>query len=368
MLVAILKPCMTKLFSTLILTLWTLTSPAQDNLDSYLKTHHYSFTLDKGFDQPTSDILKQKLRKYKLVLLGEGGSHYLQFYEPLRFVWVKFLSSNFGLTHFFMEFGHSSDILCNQYLQTSDTSYLPKARFTRNKIFWTNLSSYNSSLEENKRMKSFGIDFERTHSYCKALKSLLLDKTPPEKIRSAIELIKTSNDTLYDCDYILSLNSKLKDALDKYQDDFKKYFTENFNDFKLIVQNNGNCKDALRNRNRNMVANFLSFDKIFNGNIYYGQLGMAHTVLLNKNTAYNLNASPNFKDKICVINTYCDNCTTTEEPVSNWQLHKIEKDILQQLLKYCATDFTLFDFSDNNETINKFRAYGQYLIIAKNQN
>ncbi|HEY5462711.1 MAG TPA: hypothetical protein VIJ95_05590 [Hanamia sp.] len=61
-----------------------------------------------------------------------------------------------------MEFGHSSDLLCNQYLQTGDTSYLPKARFTVNKTFWKHLYAYNKKQSENRKIKSFGIDFERT--------------------------------------------------------------------------------------------------------------------------------------------------------------------------------------------------------------
>ena len=345
---------------------FSLISPAQEGPNTYLNTHHYSFSVDTGFDRLTSEVLKQKLSQYKLVILGEAGSHYLQFYEPLRFTLIKFLNSSFGLTHFFMEYGHSSQIICNQYLQTDDTSYLPKARFTKNKIFWRNLFSYN--LLQNKKIKSFGIDFERTHSYCKALKFLLPNIRPSEKIESVIELIKTSNDTLNDCDYIISLNSKIENALKDNIEEFKIFFAKNFIDFQSIVENNGTCKDASKNRNQNMAINFLSFDKKFNDKIYYGQLGMAHTIFSTKNTASYINSSPAFKNKVCIINTYCYNCTTIEESVSNWPLHKIEKDILQQLLKYCITDFTLFDFSENNEAVNKFRTYGQFLIVAKNQN
>jgi len=32
------------------------------------------------------------------------------------------------------------------------------------------------------------------------------------------------------------------------------------------------------------------------------------------------------------VNTLCYNCSTKEEEVSNWQLHKIEEDILKNLL------------------------------------
>lgn len=359
---------MTKLLSAFILTLSALTALGQGNLNNYLKTHHYELSLDKGFDNVAADTLKQKFANYKLVVLGEGGSHYLRFYNPLRMVFIKFLSANFGMTHFYMETGHSTDILWSKFLQTGDTSDLPIYRNQLNKKSWTDLYSYNASLPKSKIVTPLGIDFERVNSYCKALKSLLPDSAPPDKIKNSIALIRNANDTLYDCDYILDLNSKLREDLRENKDGFKKYFSGNFGDFDLIINNNGNCKDALKNRNKNMAENFLRFDNVLNDSIYYLQIGLAHSMLLYKNTASYINNAPKFKNKVCVINTYCYNCSTVEEPVSNWQLHKIDTDILQQLLPYCKTDFTLFDFSENSAIVNKFKAYGQFLLIAKKQN
>lgn len=170
------------------------------------------------------------------------------------------------------------------------------------------------------------------------------------------------------CDYIVALNSKLKEGINNNPAEFQKYFSKNFSDIKQIVFNNGSCNDAQKNRNKNMAENFLSFDNKENDRIYYGQLGMAHTILKNKTTASYLNENPKFKNKVCVINTYCYNCSTPKEQVSNWQVHKIEPDILKYFLPYCNKDFTLFDLSDNIELTKKYRAYGQFLIIAKNQN
>ncbi len=345
-----------------------MTIYAQNDLDQYLNQHHFSFSLDKGFDNTTSDTLKQKLQNYKLVILGEGGSHYLQFYNPLRFVFVKFLNDKFGMTHFFMETGHSTDILWNKFLKTGDTSYLPIYRNQQQLKFWTNLYAYNETHAKSITILPFGIDFERTYNYCKALKLLVPNSIPSEKIKNSIDLIKNANDTLYDCNYILRLNSQLKEELEKNKADFQKYFSTNFDDFELIVNNNGNCKDALKDRNINMAKHLLRFDKVHNDSIYYLQIGMAHSMLLYKNVASYINNAPNFKNKVCVINTYCYNCSTKEEEVLNWQLHKIEADILQQLLPYCTTDFTLFDFSEDNELIQKFKPYGHFLIVAKNQN
>ena len=74
---------MAKLILAFILTFASLITHAQSDISQYLKTHNYSFSLDKGFDDATSDTLKKRLSNYKLVILGEGGSHFLQFYNPL---------------------------------------------------------------------------------------------------------------------------------------------------------------------------------------------------------------------------------------------------------------------------------------------
>lgn len=351
-----------------ILVFFTSISYAQDPLDNYLKDdHYYAFTLDTGFNQHTAERLKQKLSNYRLVLLGEGGSHYLQFYEPLLFVWVGFLSEHFGMTHFFLETGHSSDILFNYYLQTGDTMCLPKQRSPRNNTFLRGVFNFNQHQANSKKLIPLGIDFERANSYLRAIKLLIPNTEPPKNIESIIKFIRTSNDTLNSCDYIFSFNKRLSTALKSNRDSFKQYLQERFDDFEWVVLNNASCFDVRKNRNASMAENALRFDKKFSEALYYGQLGMAHTVLANKTTASIINSSPEFKNRVCVVNTYCYNCTTNEEAVSNWQLNKIEKEILNKLLKYCVSDFTLFDFTEDSPVTRRFREFGQFLIIAKNQ-
>jgi hypothetical protein len=65
---------MIKLLLTFTLALFALTGFGQADLNNYLKTHHYSFSLDKGFDTVATDSLKRKFSNYNLVILGEGGS------------------------------------------------------------------------------------------------------------------------------------------------------------------------------------------------------------------------------------------------------------------------------------------------------
>jgi hypothetical protein len=354
---------MNRIIFFLLLTMLTKSGLAQEELSGYLKTHHYSFTLDSGFDTQTRDTLRNKLENYQLVLQAEGGSHYLDFYNRLTMVWFRFLNADLGLTHFFLEAGHSSAILVNKFLETGDTGYIK----LRNNPFLGTLYEYNAGIEPKKKLHIFGVDFERPWSYVRGLKTILPGEIPPAEITPFIDQIREANDTIRNCDYILNINRQLKKALSQHEALFKAYLGNNFNDFEHIILNGKNCKDALNNRNGNMASNFLSFARETGDKIYYGELGEAHTILNYRNVGSLINKAPGFEGKVATVNVYCYKCTTAEEAVSNWPLRKIEKDILTYFLPYCAGGFTLFDLTGESAPISRYKAYGPFLIIAKEQ-
>ncbi len=152
-----------------------------------------------------------------------------------------------------------------------------------------------------------------------------------------------------------------------HEQDFKAYLGSAYADFEKIIRNNGSCKDPLRNRNGHMAENFLALDREITAPVYYGEFGMAHTILKNKDLASIINDTNSMKGKVAVINLYCYACATPEEQVSNWPLKDIEDDILRYFLPLCEGDFTLFDLSGNNPIVAPYRAYGQFLIVAKGQ-
>ena len=342
-----------------------LATHAQTNITQYLETHHYYFSIDKGFDQETKDSLKRKLSAYKLILQAEGGSHDLTIYKKLPIVWVTFLQRYFGLKQVFLEFEHSSAVCANNYLSSNDTAYLYNSSSAD---YWRQYYSLNSTLPEGNKVKFFGVDFNRPTSYYKALKKLVSNSPPPENIRNSIELINAVNDSLVACDQIIAFNTHLKKDLAINKQAYMAFLGPDYLDFQRIVLSKGTCNDAYKNRSYNIADNFLSFDAETNDSIYYGELGMAHTILSNKVAAAIINNSPKFKGKVCIINLYCYNCSTNKEQVSNWPLKKIEKDILAYFLPFCNADFTLFDLTGNPELTKKYSNYGQFLIIAKNQN
>ena len=315
-----------------------------------------------------ADTLHSKLAEYRLILQAEGGSHELTLYQQLELDWLRFFHERMGLNHFIGEAGTSNAVLINKYLKTGDSS----AHLIRKTIFFEGLYLYNAGFSPDHRLLFTGIDFERASTYIRGLKTLLPAQsasapTPPAPISAAIGLIRQAPDTGLDCDAVLRINDQLKKTLAGNETGFRKYLDTAYSDFEKIVRNNGTCKDPLRNRNPHMADNFLAFDREIKAPVYFGEFGEAHTVLKNRDLASIINASPAFMGKVAVINLYCHDCSTPAEVVSNWPLKGIEKDILRYFLPLCEGDFTLFDLSDPGPVVAPYRAYGQFLIVAKRQ-
>ena len=341
----------------------SLVTKAQDDLSRYLNAHHYSFSLEKGFGGALADTLYSKLADDRLILQAEGGSHYILLYQRLELAWLGFLHERLGLVHFVGEAGTSNAVLIDKYLRTGDSS----AHWLRKTALFEALYRYNALFPPDRRLTMTGIDFERSSTYSRGLKALLPVQSPPGPISAAIGLIRQAPDTGLDCDAVLQLNAQLKKALAANEPAFKEYFDTAYPDFEKIVRNNGTCKDALQNRNEHMAVNFLAFDQEVRAPVYFGEFGEAHTVLKNRDLASIINKSGPFRGKVAVINLYCYACSTPEEPVSNWPLKGMEADIIRYFLPLCEGDFTLFDLSGSDPAVAPYRAYGQFLIIAKGQ-
>jgi hypothetical protein len=346
-----------------ILLFLYLAAPAQNDPSLYLDAHHYSFSLEKGFEGPLADTLHARLTPYRLILQAEGGSHFLTIYERLELDWLIFLHESMGMTHFIGELGVSNALLVNKYLETGNRALYPFHKIT----FLDGLRQYNQQLPAGQRLVLSGVDFERPSTYIRGLKLLLPGQVPPQPISNAIGLIRQAPDSGYDCNGTLHLNDRLRQTLADHEQDFKAYLGSAYADFEKIVRNNGSCKDPLRNRNDHMAENFLALDRKITAPVYYGEFGMAHTILKNRDLASIINSAGAFRGKVAVINLYCHDCSTPQEPVSNWPLKGIEKDILKYFLPLCKGDFTLFDLSGDDPVVAPYRAYGQFLIVAKGQ-
>jgi hypothetical protein len=267
------------------------------------------------------------------------------------------------MRHFVGEAGNSFALLLNKYLETGDSSFFPWPMHRR----WNDILLYAASLPASQKLHYSGLDFESPRAYVKGLKTMLPAAAPPEAIRSGIDLIRNAEDTSRSCDYTITLNAQLKKALSENRALFSDYLGGDYPVFERIVDNKGNCKDVFKNRNRHMAESFISLEQQLGDSVCFGEFGEAHTTLNSGNLASIINHTVPYQGRVAVINLYCYDCHVPNEEVSNWPLHPIEKDILQYFLPFCEDGFTLFDLSDPDPVVARYRAYGQFLIVAKGQ-
>ena len=357
------------LYASFIFNILPIKARCQQPLKEYAAANMCTLNIKDTSSNCLSGILQKKINDSRIIMLGEGGSHYLEFYTPLELYFITMLNSKHAVTTIVMECGSSVAFLCNKFLQTGDSSYLPKFSSSSAVSFWNTLYRYNQGKSMGQRIKVAGIDFESPRSYFKALRLLLTDNTVPESIAREIALIRNSSDSI-SCDALVKSDQLFKHSLKANEIAWKQYFGDNFPEVKLIVSNKGSCKDAYRNRNHNMQQRFELLHASLKEELYFCVLGQAHTNLKAKNAARLLNTDKQgpFAGKVTVINTYCHNCTTSKEPVYNWTLKGGEQDIKASLLALCKEDFTLFDFSDvQNPVIKNLTSYGQFLLVAQGQ-
>lgn len=347
----------------ILIVLTTHEASAQDP-SAYLRTHNYTFSPKEGFNGPLADTLATKLAPYRLILQAEGGSHSLKLYGPLELAWLKFLNQRLNVNYFFGEYGTSIEILFNNYLQTGDSTI----RHWRTYPFLQAIRSYNETRPEGQKLSYAGVDFERPQTYFRALKILLRGSDSAGQPPPALESIRNAPDTAANCDELIRFNKTVRKDVDANETAYKEYFgAKNYALFERIVRNNGTCNDVRANRNYHMADNILAFDQIINATHYYGEFGEAHTILKNAVLAGILNRHGAFQNQVAVIDLYCEDCHASE-PVSNWPLKDIDADIRRYFLPLCVGDYTFFDLSGDDPSIARYKAYGQFLIIARGQN
>lgn len=358
-----------KILLPIFVAIIPVTISAQNDLQAYLKNNTYSLSLEQPASEQLTALFQKMAGSSKLILLGESGSHFLKFYSVLEANMLIHLNRSVGLKTFIIEAGSSTAYLCNKYLATGNSDILPKFSQERSYIFWKLIYQYNQSIPPTQQLKVIGIDFESPISYFKALNDLLPRSPAPESITKEINLIRASTMPVT-CNELSKIDNLLKISLKKNRAAWQQFTGAAFDEVYTIISNKGACKDALANRNKNLKNRFLIFDTKLQEPIYYGQLGQAHTTLDNKQhfaALLNNDRNTRFYNQVSVVNTYCHNCKTDVEPVSNWVLQKIEKDIQQELVQPSHPALTLFDFSGAPLLTGKYLRYGQYLLIAKDQ-
>src|SRR5690349_15895279 len=103
------------------------------------------------------EMFQKKYNYSRIITLRQEGSHYLQFYTPLELYFITMLNGNHGVTTMVMEFASSAAFLCNKFLETGDSSYLPIFSSSSAVFFWKTLYRYNQGKNIGQRIKVAGI-------------------------------------------------------------------------------------------------------------------------------------------------------------------------------------------------------------------
>lgn len=367
-----------KVYILFIFQFFSITTFGQKDINSYLSNHHYTFTLDRGFDDSTQHILREKLSNVKVIIQGEISHVIPSFYDSLNFIWLSFLNKEYGLKHYFLEWGVAASYLENNYLQTGDSLLLPNI-YTKNRI--RNIRKYNLTKPTHLQLSSCGLDFERLSTYKQAIIKLIPNKKIPSQLQIPITQLHLLNDDMSVRNKaLIKVNKLFLKAMNNNEDTLEFFFGSNYSFFKEIITNphslaKSSAGIAGKHRDKLLADNFIKFDSVNHENKYFVQIGMGHTVLkrygkdkllLPKRVFSNyLNNNASFKEKTSIVNVYSYNCFDKYGKIANNLFKKIDDDIQRYFLPYCESHYTLFDLSENPELANKYSEYGQFLIIIK---
>lgn len=132
------------------------------------------FELDNLNSFDNWSVLRDDFEKHQILLIGEAP-HIMPANTYLQTELLIYLNSNFDLKHALIEWGNAEAFLINKFLETGDSAFFNKSFYDFTKFLeaqdaFQKLYEYNQNLEDEKKIKFTGLDFERepalTSSIC----------------------------------------------------------------------------------------------------------------------------------------------------------------------------------------------------------
>jgi hypothetical protein len=251
-----------------------------------------------------------------ITLLSE--LHYVSVNFPVKTRMLQLLNRQ-GVTELLIESPLSFSIICNEYLRTGDSSLLEQISLScEEKKFWEGLYTSNTTTEERKRISCWGIDFEiqggnRRNYFLKASRILNDTYRFPSDIQHTIREGFDASDPDAALAYKNTLLAQTETRL----------ATDTGIGIRLLYLLTSRNTVYRANRDKEMFTSFLQLDSFLSSGgrkpKYYGQFGMAHINLSNKNSLARLligYSNRSSVKKISVIGTSYINC------IGNYRLQK----------------------------------------------
>jgi len=351
-------------------------------LQNYLATHHSSLVIEPDssytFSTEAGAMIGSVFAGKRLLVLAENTSHQLGVYKKLRPALIGYLAGH-GLKYVFIEYGRSVAYCINAWL---DGDYK-----LQDNMFY--------SISERQRVKkamgtrrSFaykGIDFERGFEFYDAVNNLLSDVAlnSLHESRSFIARIEDIGSQKIPADSSAKITyRRFHNFYQATQEEFyrdsvviKRELGSHYTGLKYLLTNPNNQlppwaahKLFYDDRDPEMAENLLrELDPQDTTSVYLLSTGYAHTIgpssLVGK-----VGSSDFLRNKIVILNEYCDNCSLNGQPLVNDKMHFMTGDMLTAFQKAAPGPLVLFDLSALPEQYNYIKKHGDLLLFVKNQN
>jgi hypothetical protein len=343
---------------------------AQDTtgLHDYLCRHRYALNLTSGH---AFEMLPDMMKEKRLLVLGEGDSHGFEFYVPLKTAILEQLAHQ-NLKYYFIEFGRANAFFMNGYLKNEMTDCIQfYERYCR-------ILDHEKNTIREHEFKIIGIDFERPMVLNADIRFLFQNENLDNRPHSRMLLTKLMDSSYKD------LRGKYKPSVRAFQHFYKRTRREFYRDSAAIrielgdkyaaleyLLSNPNTKYPWIDRNpamaRNLVREITPFDT---SAVYFLSVGMAHSLPCEHySTVHKLCKNEVLKNKILVMNTYCEHCIVDGQKVTKRSAMKFmnHQDVNACFSDAANADFVLFDLSQLPEEYISIKKYGDLLLFVRDQ-
>ena len=325
-------------------------------LSTYLQKHRYSITLS---DANTFAMLPALMGNHNVLIHGENASHKLRLYDTLQVALRRQLIQQ-HLKVALIEYSHSMAYLFTQYLagdiavaaQFQPAGLIPYQPFKGNATF-----------------RVAGIDFEQSAPFYLAVKSALqgMDRSRLSESSAFIGMITDSSYANYSEKDFNTFYKRVSASFTAQDAALRKELGERYEPLKYLCTNS-NVTKRYDNRNPALARNFMQEISPFDsGATYYCEIGIAHSRPNDKGSmAALLCKEAMLRERIIVMNTYCDNCNDGSGVLSNMNLGFMKGERLGSFRDAAIGAITLYDLSELTGNYEYMKESGTLLLFVRN--
>jgi erythromycin esterase len=302
-----------------------------DLLKDYLINNNEMVTLSDTNTTAELRLLDSiTLKRTQMFLIGEN--HAAAINTQFEFFFICYLHKYAGVNYIFQECPVSAALFENRYLETGDTLILDSlfSQF-RGTLAWTKeryefikkIRNYNLKQPDNKKLTFVGVDIEHQHltpiRYIASVSDTA--KAPPEISSDLKQFIALKDSNWKDSTARTKAVASLYSKLINYQSLSRQYFSSDFLNVQLVLENMMNAtlvysnKKNIALRDSCMYATFLKIYPALTNARFFGQWGQYHINQGAIDKVFPLAAwlnnekSSPVRDKICSITILYKDCS-----------------------------------------------------------